>query len=347
MKPMDGIKLLKHLKEYDHNAVVIIMTAYASTESAIQALKSGAFDYLQKPFRVDELIATLRRGIEFREFQLKRGEVGRDQVDEADIEARLIGGSKVMTKLRQQVARLASARAPVLLQGERGTGKTSIAEILHANGADENAELVRIDCALSTEDNFAKGLLGENGAGGVWVEKATGGTLLLQNLHALPFDLQPQLVSVLRSTAHRFRLICTCSEDLEQLTDEGKFHDELFYRVGSMPVTAPPLREHVEDLPAIIKDLLTRASNPEFDPSLIEFDEQAMAVLFRYRWPGNIAELQQMVHSIAAQTPSRMVSLDQIPLRQKSLTEWPSLEAYLANQKATLHRDGAARLPGG
>jgi len=93
--------------------------------------------------------------------------------------------------------------------------------------------------------------------------------------------------------------------------------------------------------------LLTRASNPEFDPSLIEFDEQAMAVLFRYRWPGNIAELQQMVHSIAAQTPSRMVSLDQIPLRQKSLTEWPSLEAYLANQKATLHRDGAARLPGG
>lgn len=333
MKPVDGITLLKQLKSYDPTAVVIIMTAYASTESAIQALKFGAFDYLQKPFRVDELIGTLRRGVEFREFQLKRSLSAAPVFDAADLEMRVVGQSPKIDRLRQQIKRLAGARTPVLLQGESGTGKDTIAEILHVSSAEEGAQLVRIDCALSSEANFARGLMGENGAGGAWVDEARDGTLLLQRLEALPYEMQQELVSVLRNTAHRFRLICTTTEDLENMTDEGRFHDELFYRVASLPVTVPPLREHLVDLPVLIRGILQKSTNPYFDAKLIEFTADAMQVLERYRWPGNVLELNQVVTRIAATTESRLVTAEQLPMRLKELTQWPTLANYLAEQR--------------
>ena len=144
MKPMDGITLLKQLKIYDPGAVVIIMTAYASTESAVQALKYGAFDYLQKPFRVDELIATLRRGLEFRKFQAERATASAGPgAKPADIDSRLIGKSPKLTKLIAQVKKLATVRTPVLLLGENGTGKSSVAEILHSVSGAPEASLVR------------------------------------------------------------------------------------------------------------------------------------------------------------------------------------------------------------
>ena len=333
MKPVDGITLLKQLKEYDTSAVVIIMTAYASTESAIQALKFGAFDYLQKPFRVDELIATLRRAVEFREFQIERAQSTTQSIDSEDLESRIVGSSKAMQRLRQQIKRLASVRTPVLLQGESGTGKSTIAEILHSGSADEGAELVRIDCSLSSESNFTQGLLGENGEGGAWVQKAKGGTLLLQRLEKLPFEMQKDLVSVLRNTAHRFRLLCTTTEDLELMTDEGRFHDELFYRVASLPVSIAPLREHTEDIPEIAKHIVSRATNPYFEASLIEFTDDARAVFENYRWSGNVAEFNQVVAKIAATTDVRMVNADQLPMRLKELGQWPTMESYLAEQK--------------
>ncbi|GAB1488993.1 sigma-54 dependent transcriptional regulator [Opitutaceae bacterium] len=333
MKPMDGITLLKQLKVYDPTAVVIIMTAYASTESAIQALKYGAFDYLQKPFRVDELIATLRRGLEFRQFQAERaGAAEAPSVKAADLEARLIGSSSVIKKLHQQIRKLATVRTPVLLQGENGTGKTTVAEVLHAS-APADAPFIGIDCALSSEANFRAGLIGENGAGGEWVQKARGGTLFLQHLQALPMPMQKELVSVLRNTAHGFRLICTTNVDLERLTDEGQFHDELFYRVASLPVTLPRLRDHADDIPQMVKHFLSKAANPLFDANLVEFTADALAVLSAYHWPGNVAELGQVVSKIAATAETRVITSEQLPLRLKELKDWPTLADYLAGQR--------------
>jgi len=333
MKPVDGITLLKQLKEYDANAVVVIMTAYASTESAIQALKFGAFDYLQKPFRVDELIGTLKRAIEYREYQVKRASSSTATVEATDLENRLAGQSPAITKLRSQVQRLAGARTPVLLHGQQGTGRDTIAEILHESVAEEGAELIRVDCALNSEESFTKGLMGENGSGGEWVDQATGGTLLLHRIENLPMPMQKELVSVLRNTAHRFRLICTTTEDLELMTDEGNFYDELFYRVASLPVTVPTLQQRLDDMPEIVRSMLATCTNPHFDAKLIEFSAEALQALREYHWPGNVRELHQIVTHIAVSTESRMVGAELLPQKLKAVGEWKSLEVYLAEKR--------------
>jgi DNA-binding NtrC family response regulator len=334
MKPMDGITLLKQLKLYEPTAIVVIMTAYASTESAVQALKFGAFDYLQKPFRVDELISTLRRGIEFKQFQSERAISGlAPGVKSGDIENRLIGESAQMKKLVQQVKKLATVRTPVLLMGENGTAKSAVAEILHAATGMPDSQLVRIDCSLSSDANFQAGLLGQNGEGGTWVHQAKGGTLLLQHIQCLSESMQKELVSVLRNTAHGFRLVCTTTEDLEALTDEGKFHDELFYRVASLPVQMPPLRERPEDIPLLVKRYVAKATNPHFDASLVEFTDDALAVLSAYHWPGNLTELFQVVSKIAATTETRIVTSQQLPMRLREVKNWPTLAEYLAGQE--------------
>jgi DNA-binding NtrC family response regulator len=334
MKPMDGITLLKQLKLYDPAAIVIIMTAYASTESAVQALKFGAFDYLQKPFRVDELIATLKRGIEFKQFQSERALSNlAPGVKTADIESRLIGQSARMRKLIQQVRKLAAVRTPVMLIGENGTGKVAVAEILHGATGGGEAQMVRVDCSLSSETNLREGLLGQNGEGGSWVQQAKGGTLFLQHLQCLSPAIQSELVSVLRNTSHGFRLICSTTEDLEALTDEGKFNDELFYRVASLPVHLPPLRERTEDIPLLIKHYVATVANPNFEANLVEFTDDAYAVLSAYHWPGNLTELNQVVSKIAATTESRIVTSEQLPLRLREVKSWPKLSEYLAGQE--------------
>ena len=250
-----------------------------------------------------------------------------------DLEARLIGGGPAMKKLVQQVKKLITVRTPVLLTGEAGTGKGVVADILHELSHTPEAPLVRIDCALSSEGNFRAGLLGENGAGGEWVRQAKGGTLFLRNIHHLPLPMQTELVSVLRNNAHGFRLICSTNENLEELADEGKFHDELFYRVASLPVNTPALRERTGDLSLLAKHFASRVANPHFDASLVEFSEDALAVMASYDWPGNLAELNQVVSQIASTADARIVTSEQLPMRLREIKHWPTLTQYLAGQE--------------
>ena len=203
MKPMDGITLLRNLKIYDPAAVVTIMTAYASTDSAIQALKYGAFDYLQKPFKVDELIKTLKRALEFREATRNRASGMIQSVAGDDIEGQIIGKSPAIRRLIQQIKKLVGSRTPLLLQGEIGSGKGPIAEVIHQSRHEDEAPLIRIDCSLSSDEGFRAGLLGENGSGGSWIADAKGGTLYLENIQSLPEAYQVELVSVLRGPAWR------------------------------------------------------------------------------------------------------------------------------------------------
>ncbi len=331
MKPMDGISLLENLKRYDPSAVVVIMTAYASTESAISALKYGAFDYLQKPFKVDELMKTLKRGLEFKEISSQQGP-SVPSVKTEDLEARLIGNSRQIKQLIHRMKKLVQGCSPVLLQGEMGSGKREIGEMLHSARSEE-APLVKIDCALSSEKGFREGLLGENGTGGTWIAEAEGGVLFLQNIHSLPLEIQPELVSVLRNTGKGFRLICSADVDLEVLTEEHQFNEELFYRVAGMPLVIPPLRERLEDIPLLLKDAASKATNPLFEPNQVEFTEDALQTLTSYYWPGNLAEFYQVISKVISSSDSRVISSKQLPLKLHDLTTWPSLEAYLAGQE--------------
>ncbi len=334
MKPMDGITLLKQLKQYDPAAVVIIMTAYASTESAIQALKFGAFDYLQKPFKVDELMQALKRSLEFRTAIVERENQGAaPAVKAGDFEARLPGDSPKIKRLITQLKKLATAHTPVLVSGEPGAGHEIAAELLHAAGNPPESPLVRIDCKLTSKESLRSGLLGENGAGGTWVQQAKGGTLFLIHLQNLPKETQGELVSVLRNNAHTFRLICATEEDLEKLSEDGTFNEELFYRVAALPVEVPSLRERTEDIPALLKSIAQKVSNPQFDARQLEFTPDALATLRAYAWPGNLAEFNQVISQVITTTETRVITSAQLPLRVHEVKDWPTLADYLSGQE--------------
>ncbi|MBA4136322.1 MAG: hypothetical protein C0518_03285 [Opitutus sp.] len=335
MKPMDGITLLKHLKQYDPSAVVIIMTAYASTESAIQALKFGAFDYLQKPFRVDELIQTLRRGIEFKRVVTERESLGGagGAAKAGDFDARFVGTSAKIQRLITQLKKLATAHTPVLVTGELGAGHDIAAELLHAAGAPAGSPVVTADCKQNDAAVMADGLVGADGTGGKWVLQAKGGTLVLHHVQCLDKVTQEKLVAILRAHSAHMRVICTTEVDLEKLTEEGGFNEELFYRIAALPVQIPPLRERFEDLPLLLKDVAGKSANPQFDARQIEFTDDALATLRAYRWPGNLAEFTQVISQVISTSETRVITSAQLPLRVHELKDWPTLADYLAGQE--------------
>ena len=335
MKPMDGMTLLKEIRANDPSAVVIIMTGYASTDSAIQALKLGAFDYIQKPFKVDELLKTLRRALEFKEFSRSEATAMASSVaPEDEWEARLIGRSPVMARLIQQLNKLVGSRTPVLLQGEPGTGKRMVAELLHnAGNPGGAAPFIRIDCTHGGDVDFSENLIGMRGTGGAWVAQAKGGTLFLDNIPSLPAPLQRALVGVLRTAGQGARVVCSSSLDLEAAVDEGRFDDQLFYRLASLPVHLPPLRERTEDIPLLVRDIVQQTINPSFAPNQIEFTEDAMQTLRAHYWPGNLPELNQVIAKIVSTTDARIISSRQLPMRLRELSDWPSLADYLAGQE--------------
>ncbi len=335
MKPMDGLTLLKNLKALDPSSVVIIMTAYASTDSAILALKLGAFDYLQKPFKVDELVKTLKRALEFRIFSEDQSAAtsASTPTNVGDIESQLVGTSAAVQRLIQQLKKLSSTRTPVLLQGENGTGKRLVAEILHKSGNPASAPFIRVDCTHADDPDFRSNLIGEHNNGGRWTEEAKGGTLFLENLPSLPLDLQRDLVGVLKTAGQELRLVCSSTVDLEAQVDEGKFDDELFYRVASLPVPLPALRDRSEDIPLLVKDITSRTVNPSFGSNQIEFTDDALKTLGAHFWPGNLSELNQVVSKIVATTDSRVITSRQLPMRLRELADWPSLADYLAGQE--------------
>lgn len=338
MQPMDGITLLQQLKAFDPDCVVIMMTGYASTETAVKALKFGAFDYIQKPFKIDELIQTLKRAVEFRtRSRGKRLEKGESAAGQVDLFNRFIGQSRKIQRVRQQAAKLMAARTPLLIHGERGTGKKKIAKLIHEGSNENEGPFMVVDCSIRDERSFQAGLVGD-GDGGDWVVRAKGGTLFLQKIESLPLSFQKTLVGVIKTTINETRIMCATHVDLESLVDEGRFDDELFYRIAALPMHLPPLREHLDDLPALVKHFVKEAKNPAFDGSQIEFTPDALEAMARYSWPGSITELAQLVTSLASTTEKRLIDAGQLPLKISGPESLPSLQEHLVRQESSYIR---------
>ena len=325
MQPMDGITMLHHIKEYDPNCVVIMMTGYASTETAIKALKLGAFDYIKKPFKVDELLGTLNRGLEYRKALLEdpegaEGEGSAANLSSEELEKLLPGDSETMKKVRQQIIKQVSSTSPIFLQGPKGIGKRRAAAFVHHQAVEEPKPFLTISCNPEQKDLFKEKLIGE-GEGGEWLQIAKGGTLFIEQLELLDEELQKDLVELLKNKAGSTRMIFSSEIDLEEKVDEGEFSDDLFYRIASFPIQIPSLKEHSEDIPGIANTLLKNTHNPSFKPNQLEFDKGALEILQNYDWPENMKEFRDFVLEIGDTTGERVIKAEQLPTHMTSSGE--------------------------
>jgi two-component system response regulator HydG len=326
MDDVDGLVLLRRAQEVQPRARVVLMTAFGSLETAIEALRHGAWDYLTKPFKLAQVSAVVRRALDDRslrdENRRLRAEVERRYGFES-----LLGRSPAMQAVFDQIRAVAPGEAPVLLLGESGTGKELVARAIHWNGPRKDRPFVPVNCAAIPEPLLESELFGhEKGAftgaarrrRGLFVE-ADGGTLFLDEIADMPLALQAKLLRALQDKAIRpvgrdeevrvdLRIISATNRDLTRLVREGRFREDLYYRLAVIPIRLPSLRERAEDVPLLARHFLDRAAagaGKRFEG----FDEGALAWLLTHGWPGNVRELENVVERAATLGRGPLITL--------------------------------------
>jgi len=312
MLNISGIEALEQIKIINPAIPVIIMTAYASVETAVTALKKGAYDYLTKPLDFDELKITIGRATEHNRLK-KENEYLKIRLGEQFDRQNLIGQSPSMIKLLDTVAQVAATEATILITGESGTGKEVIANAIHYNSFRKDAQFIKINCAALTETLLESELFGhEKGAftgadrrrEGKFVQ-AEGGSLFLDEVSEMSPAMQVKLLRVLQERELtrvggaevikvNVRLIAASNKDLKKEMEKGRFREDLFYRLNVVGLNVPPLRERKEDIPMLAQHFLQQfvAQNSK---KIKGFTPQAMEKLLKYRWPGNIRELMNAI----------------------------------------------------
>jgi len=308
MANMDGITLLKKAKEIHPEMVVILITAYASVETAIQSLRAGAYDYITKPFRIEELKIRLSTAIE--KMKLKRENVIlRKNLQE---NMRIVGVSKHIAELRKLIKKVGDVDSAVLITGESGTGKELVARSIHFSSKREG-NFVDINCAAIPENLLESELFGyKKGAFTGAVQNKDGlfkvahrGTLFLDEISELPLSLQSKLLRVLQSmefiplggtkpTKVDVRIISATNTSIEDRVKQGLFREDLYYRLNVIPMHISPLRERVEDVPVLVNYFVKRVSK-RLGIKEKKISPDAMEVFKNYRWPGNVRELENLI----------------------------------------------------
>ncbi len=311
MPEMSGLELLAHLGELDAQLPVVLMTAYGSVSDAVEAMKVGAFDFIQKPFEGDELILTVRRAVAHFDL-LQENAALRSNAEAHDSLPDLVGRTAVMREMAQQIRQIANCHSTVLICGESGSGKEVVARTLHANSPRRDKVMLAVNCAALSSTLLESELFGhEKGAftGADQMRKgrfelADGGTLLLDEISEISPELQAKLLRVLQEQQFErvgssttldvdVRVIATTNRDLAQSVAEGSFRQDLFYRLNVLPVHVPALRQRLGDIPLLAEHFLGRVASREGrEPK--QFDEDALLVLQQYHWPGNVRELQNI-----------------------------------------------------
>jgi len=315
MTPMDGLALLKELKLHYPSVEVLMMTAFASQETALEAMKMGAHDYLIKPFEMDELIIRIKRLLE--QIRIREEYSSLKSEDRGNIYYKsIVGKSQGMQRIYNLVEKIKDTDATVLIRGESGTGKELIARVLHENSSRSDQPFIEVNCAAVPETLLESELFGhEKGAfTGAHKEKpgkfelAHQGTIFLDEIGEMSLETQAKLLRVLEDkTFYRVggvnalrvdtRIIAATNRDLPGMAESGKFREDLYYRINMFPIVLPPLRERKEDIPELVWYFLNK-----METGMI--DKNAMHVLMEYHWPGNVRQLQNMLYraSIIANT---------------------------------------------
>lgn len=316
MPVMDGVSLLRALRTAGSDVPVILMTAYGSIPSAVEAMKLGAFDYLTKPFEAEELCILVERAIQYGRLR-SDNEALRRTVNDMNAERRLIGEGPAMQRVRESIEQVARSSATVLIQGESGTGKEMVARSIHQASPRANRPMLCLNCAALSANLLESELFGhEKGAftGADRMRKgrfelADGGTLMLDEISEVPLSLQAKLLRVLQeqefervgSSATRkvdVRVLATTNRNLMEWVSRKRFREDLFYRISVLPLTLPPLRERIEDIPLLTEYFLDRIARREGrEPA--ELTPGALRLLMEYPWPGNVRELENICERAA------------------------------------------------
>jgi len=308
MPGMDGLELQRRIREVDPELVVVIITAYASVDTAVEALKSGAFDYITKPIDPDQLSRVVRRAIEKRRLVSENVRL-REHVEQLSTPLQIVGSSPQMTQVLEMVRSVAPTDATVMIRGESGTGKELIAQAIHANSKHRFFPIVPVNCGALPDSLLESELFGhEKGAftGARFrrkgrLEMADQGTLFLDEVGTIGLKTQIDLLRALETKEFTrlggskpvqvdFRVICATNQDLEKLVEEGRFREDFYYRLHVVTIQIPPLRERREDIPPLAQHFLEKFSL-QMNRPFKEIEPKAMDLLVRHRWPGNVREL--------------------------------------------------------
>jgi len=317
MPKMDGLGFLDELVKRSLEVPVLMMTAYASINTAVEAMRKGAFDYIQKPFEADEIILLVDRALEHRQL-VKENEAYQANARDWQRGRQLIGNSRGMKTVMEKVKQVAQSSATVLVRGESGTGKELIARAIHAQSPRRDKPMLCVNCAALSSTLLESELFGhEKGAftGAEQMRKgrfelADEGTLLLDEISEMDLKLQAKLLRILQerefervgSSVTRqvdVRVITTTNRALEEMVSEGKFREDLFYRLNVVPIILPPLRERLEeDMESLCEYFLRRCADRD-GRSVRILSQSALEVLGGYGWPGNVRELENLMERIS------------------------------------------------
>jgi len=293
-------------------AQILMMTAHATVESAIEAMKLGALDYLQKPFEIDELLVVVRRALEHQRLRTEYRYL-RSERDEQFDHYGIIGRSRAMEQIIQRAERVAETKSTVLITGETGTGKELIARAIHDRSAQRDMPLIKVNCAAIPESLLESELFGHvRGAftGATTTKKgkfalADGGTIFLDEIGTISLTVQSKLVRVLqerefeplgaeRTERVDVRVIAATNRDLRRMVSDGTFQEDLFYRLNVIPIELPPLRERREDVPLLVEHFVAKHAQ-RIGRRIERIDDSVVAALQQYEWPGNVRELENTI----------------------------------------------------
>jgi len=364
MPKMDGMSFLKRAREKFNEKTFIMMSAYGNIDDAVEAMKIGAYDYISKPFKTDEVLLTLKKAEE-RE-RLKKENISLQQRIEK-IEQRysfgnIVARSEAMRHVFELVEKVADHKTTVLITGESGTGKDLIARAIHHSGRRANKPMVSINCGGIPENLLESELFGyKRGAFTDAVkdkpgrfEEGDGGTVFLDEIGELPLSLQVKLLRVLQeeeisplggvgSRRIDVRVIAATSKDLTREVGEGRFREDLFYRINVMPIHLPPLRERRGDIPLLVGYFIDMF-NKKLQKDIEGLSSEAMPILMGYGWPGNIRELENVIERALLLAKGRWITPEDLPSRISEESSYaPSFlsEENLSIRKASsrLERD--------
>jgi two-component system response regulator PilR (NtrC family) len=336
MPDMDGIAALDELKKIDEELPVVMITAFASVENAIAAMKRGAFDYITKPFKNDEVLVVVRNALERRELRAENTALRQNLQAQQQKFAGIIGRSARMKQVFDLIIQAAPSRSTILITGESGTGKELVARAVHSNSSRADRAFVTVNSGNLPSDLLESTLFGHvKGAftGAVYPKKglcdlADKGSIFFDEIGNIPLETQAKLLRVMQEREFMrlggmetikvdVRIIAATNCDLRRMVEEGRFREDLYYRLHVINVYLLPLRERKEDIPLLVQHFLQKYGSENQKPG-IELTPDALDLLMDYDWPGNVRELENVIERAVVLTPGRRIDADLIPEHVRS-----------------------------